>query len=244
MAQGVTRTKGYARLMLLPVCAGIALGVFSAYADGIFAQYWQVAAPYPVRVAWVLAGVMGNGAGVWAIGALLVGYAAARTTRRSSAALVASVVFLLLAVASYYGTIVSRAHASGCHARTDHDPMASLAVVVGIISGTAGAWLVGGERHVEEVPCVGVVHRLCACRLRDLAARGERRGCSRRVCRRSVPRGRRSCGVGHRSLAVDSRSGRRYRDCVGRRGAAVAGVQIGASGVRAEFFDFDGDATA
>ena len=138
-------TRAYARLILLPVCAGIALGVFSAYADGIFAQYWQVAAPYPVRVAWLLAGVMGNGAGVWAIGALLVGYAAARTTRHSSAALVASVVFLLLAVASYYGTIVFAHMRPGATLAPTMIRWLLVAVVVGIISGTAGAWLVGAS---------------------------------------------------------------------------------------------------
>lgn len=129
--------------MLLPVCAGIALGVFSAYADGIFAQYWQVAAPYTLRVAWVLAGVMGNGAGVWAIGALLVGYATARTTRRLTAALVASVVFLLLAVASYYGMIVLAHMRPGATLAPTMIRWLTLAVVVGIISGTAGAWLAG-----------------------------------------------------------------------------------------------------
>jgi hypothetical protein len=118
----------------------VVFGIFSAYADGWYGNYWQGDQPFVISLLLLAAGVVGNAAGIWALCAVGASY---YMQRRFGFwyGIAAAGIFLLAAITSYYLAIAFGS------LRPESDLLPTFVrwlVVAGIISvpsGLAGGWL-------------------------------------------------------------------------------------------------------
>jgi hypothetical protein len=131
------------------VSVALVLGIFSAYADGWYGNYWQSNKPFVESLLLLTAGVIGNAAGVWA----LLGVGASYFTSRKYGfwyGMAASAVLLLVAVMSYYLTIAVGS------LRPESDLLPTFIrwlIVAGVITipcGLAGSWLANDKGIVRQ----------------------------------------------------------------------------------------------
>lgn len=158
----------------IAVGAAIALGITSAYADEWIGAYWRTdSPPWFATVAFAVVVLVSNAAGFWALCGVAASVAVTRRLDpgpwRAWAGVLAATGFLGVAVVSYYGTIAAAQLRPGGALLPALGEWLVAALVAGIPTGVAGAWLATTTARWRRLVAAAVVVVLVAFDLRHLA---------------------------------------------------------------------------
>ncbi len=152
-----TYLRPIAKATIVIAASAIAMGVFSAFADGVFREYWASHTDFLVSVWLLIVGLVGNAAGVWAIGALISGYVLGGSSRRVAGGTVGGVLFLTLAIAAYYTTLGLGELRPGADLLPTMARWLMVGGVIGTMSGLAGGWLACGQKTWQRVAALALL---------------------------------------------------------------------------------------